>query len=1741
MYLESFKFNPRQALAVSSYLKSLRLEKHGQSALREFYSSEEKVMTLVKLLVENSNKHFSYNNSSEPFESGHLELVVSNLHKIFGALGWIFAPHASAIAEYLESKELFSLTTSEGRYFRKKFFNPKFLKKTGGKSQQILDCMTQEAKESLEYLSPSDYSNSCKDFFSKGVSILDIALTEPLVDRLFKHIWEDGHTESDQIGARLWIKLLFRKKNTPEEFDYILKKTKGLLDKSVKLFHRNFARTQCSDKIQNLVRLFIDSYSSEVRSILKKHPENESLKTIREHLRPVLKKIINFLILAGKGTFAKEKFFNLISTDFEEFANFSLEKIHELFNKEEEKSRPEIYGWINTLVQRIPNYEDLSMNHLGWIIPKLLNNLENADVSTAAFIYQIFADIFEEFAGIEEDKSAPEYLTRMVSDIEEAGIRLLEFMFKKKETFNVNHSVLINLSDISSHLKSKIKEHCLSALRNDLTSIYKSSFFDIIRNFSYLFPEDFEEEVFRIASKVLLFEAKEPRELSSLTFGSFLKKLDIKEVTYSLGASNDDSLLIYLTIVQGILLVGCEQSQRNIRLLLTFLVLAMEHDEEKVVSGASLVFKELLSDTWIDIKKLPKRRLYLETLKEEDHQKKIDEQLVWSFIFEKHKDKSKLLVNDIFLETIRLAESFMKSKIDEEYEFSSDLKVQELYKLTLEEPEEKEKLTRKTLKPLTTCISILNSLSSNNTVLLALLTFPQLRTLLKNFKARLAQYALTSKAFFNIKFREEFLLFLADPRKVFSSMRVGFSNPKDKARVKEFRKVKYWCSLLVSMGYLSAMVESCLPILMSQENLLGFDFNSLTIPKELEGFIGSKTLEDPGNNNLFIFGGELEDYFRCQPLSYLTQLLVLSTLFSPQSGSNYTQKICALSYSVTYSPSLLSQVQNLRGIFALPQSGEDKYSKLAVSLNFTLLSHMRLMVTEPEEIDQILDFCLELAKKSVPFALTSGIISKLIAYSSIIPAGKPHSDQDCPNRLAAREALQTIVNKTDAEVSAMEVFCLVTKSFLRSKFWGPKECALAVAAGIACLGSDDINKVSVGMNLLLFVNLIVRDRFTTTVEHKIDYHQFANSEGLVTPEMTQKVFNEVKHRLGFSDQTGGEFTESQKTELDKFNEDLLPARKNVTMIANLSFPLIANSVKLGQEVKKEFDSLLASTEGLKDRLEASSLKVVNYWALLEPSTPSSQIAIGLGLTHFRLWISKPAVVQKETLRTRTLEQIFTYLGFDLFGKMIETLKSEVKTESQNSQYHHTLLILYSGILYTAASLTDDQFSSLLEKFKHIFKEYFNSILKGYFISVRHRLNNFYAFTMSFKRIKLFLNTALACMKENPRDLAYFLAFFNYSIASYSLVSSIAEENCKEAAKLVFESLKEQEPASLDMDSVTYLSEYFYFALSMRYSSKRSWMKEPKSLEVCLKKLNQYQPESEVFEWFKTLFQKVQNASEITKAQALRAFPAALSGKYFKNNYFDTLKYSLDLLLSLDTLKDESASTIIKQTTLMIRKNPGLKSGFDYEDFPDELFEYLQEKFTSATTNNNLPVLQIILEILAFPKPVLLPSQDEATGKPKPAALENFLLTISAESRTQLQDVVNKTLKLVFSELSDLELFEYCEKRIFKAIDKNSLLISKIKDKKDENYKRLSKEIEQWANLLINVIASRTWQLNTEIEKCLKYLVKAKRNSTEASKKFDNFVTNYWSKQQIMSYNDHELPEEIQDELNNFNSPYFYHS
>lgn len=86
-------------------------------------------------------------------------------------------------------------------------------------------------------------------------------------------------------------------------------------------------------------------------------------------------------------------------------------------------------------------------------------------------------------------------------------------------------------------------------------------------------------------------------------------------------------------------------------------------------------------------------------------------------------------------------------------------------------------------------------------------------------------------------------------------------------------------------------------------------------------------------------------------------------------------------------------------------------------------------------------------------------------------------------------------------------------------------------------------------------------------------------------------------------------------------------------------------------------------------------------------------------------------------------------------------------------------------------------------------------------------------------------------------------------------------------------------------------------------------------------------------------------------------------------------------------------------------------------------------------------------------------------------------------------------------------------------------------------------------LLIGIVTARQWQLDPQVEEVLRHIIKAKRNSVDAAKRyscgyprFSNFMTHFWSKKAIhQDFNDHELEKEIRDELGEYSNPYSYYS
>lgn len=82
----------------------------------------------------------------------------------------------------------------------------------------------------------------------------------------------------------------------------------------------------------------------------------------------------------------------------------------------------------------------------------------------------------------------------------------------------------------------------------------------------------------------------------------------------------------------------------------------------------------------------------------------------------------------------------------------------------------------------------------------------------------------------------------------------------------------------------------------------------------------------------------------------------------------------------------------------------------------------------------------------------------------------------------------------------------------------------------------------------------------------------------------------------------------------------------------------------------------------------------------------------------------------------------------------------------------------------------------------------------------------------------------------------------------------------------------------------------------------------------------------------------------------------------------------------------------------------------------------------------------------------------------------------------------------------------------------------------------------YCTILIGIVTCRQWEVNEEVEEVLKHILKTKKHSTEASTRYSNFVTHFWSKKSIHeNFNDYELTDEVKSELENFQNPYSYYS
>jgi len=277
--------------------------------------------------------------------------------------------------------EIFS---SDGVRFRTIFFPIKSLEKADFDSlmNELITMLKTDSKIS---------SKTTTGFLAQAVKNPNFKPNEVIMRRLVSDLdslpvelmRERAPQQNKYIGlmANLLTRLIIRP-TSPEDASMALNAVAGYIDCIVDSFHPKSQFSLRKMYYQKLVQQFLAHYIREAKKLKKKYPA--AYVILSKELHPILKRVLNFSLFDKFTTSLEVRIMYLAYLEPEYFVEYFLNKIQFGFSFHEFR-KFDLIKALESLSDIVPN-DPAYIQNLNWILPKLLNELDNSTESSSVNI-----------------------------------------------------------------------------------------------------------------------------------------------------------------------------------------------------------------------------------------------------------------------------------------------------------------------------------------------------------------------------------------------------------------------------------------------------------------------------------------------------------------------------------------------------------------------------------------------------------------------------------------------------------------------------------------------------------------------------------------------------------------------------------------------------------------------------------------------------------------------------------------------------------------------------------------------------------------------------------------------------------------------------------------------------------------------------------------------------------------------------------------------------------------------------------------------------------------------------------------------------------------------------------------------------------------------------------------------------------------------------------------------------------
>ena len=1390
--------------------------------------------------------------------------------------------------------------------------------------------------------------------------------------------------------AGLLANLIFKPQLTEDELSLIINATIGFFDTIVDEFHPKTAFSMKKVYYQFLVQFFLTHYVREAKKCKKKSPETYA--KIRDTFHPVLRKIMNFSIF-DKFIGAFEKgIMALCYLDKEYFVDYLLNKIRFSFDFEEFR-KAEVIKILSSIAE-IYSGDAVLSNHLLWIIPKLLGELSNsAEAKKVEETGAVIASILENFVGLEGLKEKS-HLLALRDDIDEAAIRYLDFYLSKADTYTMRKDALRIVATVSEFTNKKVREKLLQLIRQGFSKVSTDNVQNFLSVGYRLYPKEFDEELTAWIKKKVLNET-EAYALNTLTFGPSLSILGLQSpLTVKLSSGNETTLKDQSKVLRGVMQLSYLVSEDLLRLSTSALAMIADHDNDEVSKDGIISLGSVFNEVLAKISNL----VSVSKIKETTTSKDGCSCLIWEIPELSHTERLKKLVQAFLFE--QFSEAYRQLDIAGKRETSGDA-IPQLYRDTLAEKSQDEaaveQADRASVKKIVITLRLIALLFKGQWVRSAYLNSFLLQKLFTELKQKCLAYFAKSGTFKNPKLRDCYLSLLITNIRVSNLALEG--------------EEVYKLYLKAMQGYYAYFdeIDSSFRIIMMEmilNNYLtfygyffsheNFDFDSLA---------GSSTTIEVEPHKTWLFGGHLEQTFVKQALDELLE----NSVFFPLEGMHLIlQKEIKKHldrWMIIEESSLREKLLGpMLRIMAIEQGSSEKYSATSQHVREAVYLFMsKIYIEESQTVEDLLELAKVIAVKS-DFSKVQSLYFQFTNYlllsSALSLDSKWRADFGSLNR--------ELRSKDDSSLTLADLIQYSVKLLLTYKTWTVEDRAEFCITCLNGAASKNINKRIVFMSMLFFLNRLMKKTDWSEDKIVIYNEKFVDGNGILTPQKTQEIFQQIKYNIGFSSTESSQLTEDEKRELSILSPSCFPGQAS----QYLTLPFEVLQYKRTENTVAEFRNILQKSD-LQEQLESSFLDFLKI-AIMEysDSVEESNLSVKYSYAEYMVSIEKKGAINRESLILVTFKQASLFFGVNAVRRIMKKLDEEV--QDKNSDYKKVVLIMYCSLLSSSNGFNDEEFEELLVYGRELLVPLMNSInakhlqtLMVYlFVSLKSSLN--------FARMKTFYDTIIEEMKASaPENKSYYLNILVFQVSTSALMLT-------DSTHQAFSELAPSVDLN-DLNNVRTLAKFYGTILAVRYQASFSLNFQPAATEERLNTeltLLALNDKGSTVGQFIEFLRRVKNSKLLTRMECLKSLLMLFHIKGVDKQNYEFMEELISIIFTLDPNEDLGISQLVAASHKVIEQMRN--EIWLTPDVRDRFLTYL------STTYDGIQSVDCLKSLIKMIR--------RGVGTSITPALHDLLFKVARDSRVTLREAIDSLYRHdVFSCLSNRVMYAFA-KDLFRQVD-----------------------------------------------------------------------------------------------------------